>query len=171
MWGPSSPKTPVQLAAGGNRVLRVATPGLGKRSCLQWFQPPWHTACHFVLLCLSASVVSNSATPRTVAHQAPRAIGFSRQDYCNGLPCPPLGDLPNPWIKQKSLASPHYRWVLCCWASKEAHLPLYSYLNTRITITDCIFTWHFLLVIFLATYKLLKTLMLKPITSALFTPN
>jgi len=26
-------------------------------------------------------------------------MGFSRQDYCNGLLCPPPGDLPDPGIK------------------------------------------------------------------------
>ena len=28
--------------------------------------------------------------------------GFSNQEYWNGLPCPPPGDLPNPGIKPKS---------------------------------------------------------------------
>ena len=37
-------------------------------------------------------------TPWTVALQAPLSMGFSRQEYWNGLPCPPLGDLPDPWI-------------------------------------------------------------------------
>jgi len=32
----------------------------------------------------------------TVAHQAPLSMGFSRQQYWSGLPCPPPGDLPNP---------------------------------------------------------------------------
>ena len=32
----------------------------------------------------------------TVAHQAPRSRGFSRQEYWSGLPCPPPGDLPDP---------------------------------------------------------------------------
>ena len=31
----------------------------------------------------------------TVALQAPLPMGFSRQEYCSGLPCPPSGDLPN----------------------------------------------------------------------------
>ena len=35
-------------------------------------------------------------TPWTVAFQAPFSIGFSRQEYWSGLPCPPPGDLPNP---------------------------------------------------------------------------
>ena len=39
------------------------------------------------------------ATPRTVAHQAPLSMGFSRQQYWSGLPCPPPGDLPDPRIK------------------------------------------------------------------------
>ena len=31
----------------------------------------------------------------TVARQAPLSIGFSRQEYCSGLPCNPPGDLPD----------------------------------------------------------------------------
>ena len=33
-------------------------------------------------------------------------MGFSRQEYWSGLPCPPVGDLPNPGIEPVSLASP-----------------------------------------------------------------
>ena len=33
-------------------------------------------------------------------------MGFSRQEFWSGLPCPPLGDLPNPGIKPASLMSP-----------------------------------------------------------------
>ena len=40
----------------------------------------------------------------TVAHQAPLSIGFSRQDYWSGLPCPPEGDLPDPGIEPRSPA-------------------------------------------------------------------
>ena len=35
------------------------------------------------------------ATPWTIACQAPLSLGFSRQGYWRGLPCSPLGDLPN----------------------------------------------------------------------------
>ena len=45
--------------------------------------------------CSSYSVVSDSATPWTVAHQAPLSIGFSRQEYWSWLPCPPPGALPD----------------------------------------------------------------------------
>ena len=52
----------------------------------------------------SRSVVSDSVTPWTVARQAPLYMGFSRQEYWNGLPCPPPGDLPNPGIESRSSA-------------------------------------------------------------------
>ena len=42
----------------------------------------------------------------TVAHQALLSMGFSRQEYWSGLPCPPPGALPDPGIELKSLASP-----------------------------------------------------------------
>ena len=41
------------------------------------------------------------ATLWTVACQPPLSIGFSRQEYWSGLPCPPLGDLPDPGIKPR----------------------------------------------------------------------
>ena len=53
----------------------------------------------------SFSVVSDSATPWTAAHQAPLSMGgFSRQEYWSGLPCPPPGELPNPRIEPRSPA-------------------------------------------------------------------
>ena len=42
----------------------------------------------------------------TAACQAPLSMGFSRQEYWSGLPCPPPGDLPDPWIEPLSLTSP-----------------------------------------------------------------
>ena len=55
-----------------------------------------------VLSAQSLSRTQLSATPRTVAHQAPLSMGFSRQEYWSGLPCPPPGDLPDPEIKPRS---------------------------------------------------------------------
>ena len=49
--------------------------------------------------------MSNSfETPWTVARYAPLSIGFSRQEYCSGLPFPSPGDLPNPGIEPGSPA-------------------------------------------------------------------
>ena len=50
----------------------------------------------------SLSRVRLFATPRTVARQAPRSMGFFRQEYWCGLPFPPPGDLPSPGIKPAS---------------------------------------------------------------------
>ena len=41
----------------------------------------------------------------TVVHHALLFMGFSRQEYWSGLPCPPPGDLPNPGIELTSPAS------------------------------------------------------------------
>ena len=43
-------------------------------------------------------------TPWTVAHQAPLSMGFSRQEYCSGLPFPSPGDPPDPGIEPRSPA-------------------------------------------------------------------
>ena len=58
----------------------------------------------YYCVCVSHSVMSDSATPWTVASQAPLSMGFSRQEYWSGLPCPPLGDLTDPGIILGSLA-------------------------------------------------------------------
>ena len=43
-------------------------------------------------------------TPWTIACQVPLSMGFSRQEYWSGLPCPPPGDLPNPGVEPRSPA-------------------------------------------------------------------
>jgi len=48
--------------------------------------------------------MSDSATPWTVAHQAPLSVGFPRQEYCSGLPLSSPGDLPNPGTELGSAA-------------------------------------------------------------------
>ena len=46
------------------------------------------------------------AAPWTVAHRAPLSMGFSRQEYWGGLPCPPPGDLPDAGFEPTPLTSP-----------------------------------------------------------------
>ena len=46
------------------------------------------------------------ATPWAAAHQAPLSMGFSRQEYCSGLPYTPPGDLSDPGIEPVSLKPP-----------------------------------------------------------------
>ena len=37
--------------------------------------------------------------PMDCSHQVPPSMGFSRQEYWSGLPCPSPGDLPDPGIE------------------------------------------------------------------------
>ena len=50
--------------------------------------------------------------PCLVAWQAPLSMGFSRQEYWHGLPCPPPGGLPDPGMEPKSSISCIVRWIL-----------------------------------------------------------
>ena len=80
-------------------------------------------AFHFYM-CVSSrfSHVQLFAILWTVAYQAPLSMGFSRQEYWSGLPCPPPRDIPNPGIKPTSLMSP---------ALAGRSLPLVIYTHTH----------------------------------------
>ena len=65
----------------------------------------------FLFVVLSALIVFqllsrvwHSETPWTAAHQTPLSMGFPRQEYWSGLPCPSPGDLPNPGVEPRSPA-------------------------------------------------------------------
>ena len=57
--------------------------------------------------CMRAKLLqpSDCAIYWTVAHQSPLSVGFSRQELWSGLPCTPLGDLPDLSIEPISLMS------------------------------------------------------------------
>ena len=64
-----------------------------------------HAPSHVYVL--NCSVVSNSfVTPWTLAPQVPLSVGFLRQEYQNGEPFSPSGDLPNPRIEPASPVTP-----------------------------------------------------------------
>ena len=67
----------------------------------------------------SFSCVRLCVTPWTVAHQAPLSIGFSKQEYSSGLPCPPPGDLPNPGVELMSPTLQVNSLLLGHWGIKE----------------------------------------------------
>ena len=48
--------------------------------------------------------MSDSEPVWTVACQASLSMGFSRQEYWSGMPCPSPGDLPHPGIEPLSPA-------------------------------------------------------------------
>ena len=60
-------------------------------------------------VCMCMCILSHVrlfATPWTVACWTPLSMEFCRQEYWNGLPFPPSGDLLNPGIEPTSPASP-----------------------------------------------------------------
>ena len=75
-----------------------------------WLYPPHPKSIYiymFVCVCVLYSKTSSKVcvhefsrvqllTPWTTACQAPLSMGFSRQEYWNGLPFPPPGDLSQP---------------------------------------------------------------------------
>ena len=72
--------------------------------------PPWKSDSSFTKC--SACMLSHFSrvrlwvTPWTAVCQAPLSMGFSRQEYWSGLPCPPPGVLSNPGTEPASLLSP-----------------------------------------------------------------
>ena len=81
-------------------------------SVIPWSGIPW------------SIVVSDSATPWTVACQAPPSVGFSRQECWSGLPFPSPGDLPDPGIEPGSLHCGQTGRRFTFWATREAQAPL-----------------------------------------------
>ena len=82
----------------------------------------------YVCCCISWSVMPDSATPRTAAHQAPMSMGFSRQESWSGLPLPPPGDPPDAGIKPESpaLASGFFT-PQATWEATSVHSFAYSF--------------------------------------------
>ena len=59
--------------------------------------------------CVRAKLLQSRLTlcnPMDHSPPAPLSMGFSREEYWSGLPCPPPGDLSNLGIKPTSLKSP-----------------------------------------------------------------
>ena len=85
--------------------------------------------CAYVLSRLSCDRLF--ATPWTGARQAPLPMGFSRQEYWSELPCPPLGNLPDPGIEHESLTSSALAGgVLPLATTWEAHIKHTVHLTT-----------------------------------------
>ena len=57
----------------------------------------------FVCMLGPFSHVCFFVTLKTVAHQAPLSMGFSKQEYCSGLPFPSARDLHDPGMEPTSL--------------------------------------------------------------------
>ena len=99
---------------------------------LPFLKPSWTSESSWFMYCLSldwrilsmtllvcewsSSVVSDSATPWTVAYQAPPSMGFSKQGYWSGLPFPSPGIFPTQGLNP---GLPHCRQMLYCQSHRE----------------------------------------------------
>ena len=63
-----------------------AVPGILQARILEWVAISFSNAWKWKVKVKSLSRVRLLATPRTVAHQAPPSMGFSKQEYWSGLP-------------------------------------------------------------------------------------
>ena len=77
--------------------------------------------CMYIYISVSVSltVTSDSATPWTVAHQAPLSMEFSRQEYWSGCCFLPQGIFPS---QGSNLGLPHHKQFLYRLTTREAHI-------------------------------------------------
>ena len=91
-----------------------------------------HLKLHVCLLS-HFSCIQLFVTPWTVARLAPLSVGFSRQEYCSGLPFPSPGDLPDSGMEPSSL---------CLLYHQVGYLPLVQPGNFYIYICiSCSLIW------------------------------
>ena len=81
--------------------------------------------CMYIYISVSVSltVTSDSATPWTVAHQAPLSMEFSRQEYWSGCCFLPQGIFPS---QGSNLGLPHHKRFLYRLTTREAHIYIYA---------------------------------------------
>ena len=65
-----------------------ATPGILQARTLEWVAISFSSAWKWKVKMKSSSCVLLFTTPWTAAYQAPPSMGFSRQEYWNGVPLP-----------------------------------------------------------------------------------
>ena len=86
------------------------------------------------IYCMRANPLQSCPTlcdPWTVACQASLSMGFFRQEYWSGLPCPTPGDLPDPGIEPVSLMFPRlavkFFTTSATWRRRQWHpTPVFS---------------------------------------------
>ena len=94
-WGASA-------CPGSTRLLKVGSSEPTVKGSLCLNNPDREHMC----MLSRCSCVRLCGTPWTVARHASLSMGFSRQEYWIGLPCPLPGDIPAPRIKPLFLLSP-----------------------------------------------------------------
>ena len=84
------------------------------------------------------------------------SVGFSRQEYWSGLPCPPPGDLPDPGIKPVFLMSPA---LAGRFFTSSAIWDAQFFIKFFFLITEAL-SWSFVWILFFCFFIFLDTLCL-----------
>ena len=88
-----------------------SVPGILQARTLEWVAISFSNAGKWKVKGKSLSRVRLLATPWTAAYQAPPSMGFSRQEYCSGVPLPsPL----EAWVKSYYKKLPNTAQFLFC---------------------------------------------------------
>ena len=78
-----------------------------------------------------------------IARQAPLSMGFSGQEYCSGLPCPPPRDLPDPGAEHTSAPPPalagRFLAASATWQDLSGETFIYSQL-----FSNSVLRWNYL---------------------------
>ena len=89
-------------------------PGILQARTLEWVAISFCNAWKWNMKVKSLSRVRPSATPWTAAFQAPPSMGFSRQEYCSGVPLP-------------SLVNVNYRVLIGCTCHSQSRSLFFVY--------------------------------------------
>ena len=90
-----------------------SVPGILQARTLEWVTISFSNAWKWKVKVKSLSPVWLLVTPWTAAHQAPRSMGFSGQEYWSGVPLPSLIDL----MQHQATSQKATLWILMNWFS------------------------------------------------------
>ena len=87
-------------------------PGILQARTLEWVAISFSNAWKWKVKVKLRSRVRLFVTPWTAAYQAPPSMGFSRQEYWRGLPCPPPGLVSDNPVALDQCAKNHLVFIL-----------------------------------------------------------
>ena len=88
---------------------------------------------HVTICCYCCLVTKSCLTlcyPTDCHLPGSSATGFPRQEYWSGLPIPSPANLPKPGTEPMDIHLLNYRWILYCWAARDALLTIHFMVKT-----------------------------------------